>query len=72
MATVTEKPVTTSPELPKELEDLIDKQIDSMSLGELRAWKRDSAKIMKAAKRRSDARTAAHETSQLRVEAHHQ
>ena len=32
--------------LPKELVDLVNESIDPMSEEELRAWKRDSAKIM--------------------------
>jgi hypothetical protein len=43
---ITLKAVSPSKGLPKELVDLVEESIDSMDEKELRAWKRDSAKIM--------------------------
>jgi hypothetical protein len=63
MATAAEKRVSTSAVLPKELENLIDESIGSMSEKELRAWKRDSEKIMNDSKSRSGASSARSETS---------
>jgi hypothetical protein len=63
MTIAAEKPVSTSTALPKKLEDLIDESIDSMSKKELRAWNRDSQKIMSDSKNRSDVSSARSETS---------
>ena len=53
------KELDAARKLPKELENLVDESIDSMSEKELRAWKQDASKIM-ARSRRAKARPAGH------------
>lgn len=64
MTTLTKKPASTSQGIPKKLAEFVDQRIGSMSTRQLRIWKRDSEKIMKDSKNRSNARRAARETSQ--------
>jgi hypothetical protein len=52
MTIATEESDSTSVALPKELGKLIDESIGSMGEEELRAWKRDSEKIMSDSKSR--------------------
>jgi hypothetical protein len=63
MTTAMEKPVSTSAALPKELEDLIDASIDAMDDKQLRAWQRDSEKIMSDSRSRLGVSGARSETS---------
>jgi hypothetical protein len=63
MTIAAEKPVSASTALPKKLEDLIDESINAMSKKELRAWKRDSEKIMNDSRNRSGASSVRSETS---------
>lgn len=59
MTTLIEKTAPASRSgLPKALEEFVHDSIQSMNKKELRALKRDSAKIMRKAKRGSDARSA--------------
>jgi len=63
MTTTLEKPVSTSAgDIPEALKDFVHQSVQSMDEKQLRAWKRESKKIMRKAKRRAAAaaRTAAH------------
>jgi hypothetical protein len=51
MTTTLEKPISTSTEyLPQAIVDFVHESIQSMDEKQLRAWKRESAKIMRKAK----------------------
>jgi hypothetical protein len=53
MPTTLEKPISTSTEMPNDLEKRVHARIKSMSKKELRAWKKDSQKIIESARQRA-------------------